>query len=87
MLNKLRYLIGFLLLVSLAPSRGFSQTADDAADKAERAHRKHVVKHAVAKTKSGVKHTYHKAAHAVMKPIDKAKAKHRADEKSEGETK
>ena len=87
MLNKLRYLIGFLLLLSLAPARGFSQSADDAADKAERAHRKHVVKHAVDKTKSGVKRTYHKAARTAMRPIDKAKAKHRADEKSVGETK
>ena len=87
MLNKLRYLIGLLLLVSLAPMRAFSQSSDDAADKAERAHRKHVVKHAVYKTKSGVKRTYHRAAHAVMKPIDKAKAKHGADEKREGETK
>jgi hypothetical protein len=86
MRNTLRYLIGLALVVFLMPVRGTSQTPDDKADKVERAHRRHVVKKAAADTKNGVKKGYHKVAHAVMSPIDKAKAHHKADEKSEGET-
>jgi hypothetical protein len=88
MLKTFKHLFGFLLLLTIIPLQGRGQTtADDKADKVERAHRKAVVRHTVRKTRTGVKKGYHKVAHAVMSPIDKAKARHAADEKSEGEPK
>ena len=87
MSKKLRYIFGILLLVAFTPIRGITQTPDDKADKAERAHRKHVVKHAVNKTRNGINKAYHKVKHAPGNAIRKAKAKHAADEKQEGETK
>jgi hypothetical protein len=86
MTKKLSYILGIILFLSL-PVRGFSQTADDKADKAERAHRKHVVKKAWHDTKNGVNKAYHKVKHAPGKAIHKAKVKHQEHEKQEGETK
>ena len=88
MTKKLQYLIGVVLFLSLMPIRGTSQTSDDTkADKAERAHRTHVVKKAWRNTKNGVSTGYHKAIHAPGTAIHKAKVKHEAREKQEGETK
>ena len=68
MLNKLRYLIGIVLLLCLMPVRGMSQTTDDnKADKAERAHRTHVVKKAWHDTKHTATKDYNATAHATGK--------------------
>lgn len=94
MLKRLHYLLGIVLFLSIVPLQGFTQTPDDKADKVERAHRKHVVKKAAADTKnaagkawSGTKRTAKKVYHAPAKAIHKAKVKHQAREKQEGETK
>ena len=87
MLKKLHYLIGFVLLLSLTPVPGMSQTPDDKADKTERAHRKHVVRKAWKDTKHGASKGYHTAIHAPGKAIRHAKADHQEREKQEGETK
>ncbi len=87
MKRTLQYLLGIVLVLSIAPLQGMSQTPDDKADKVERAHRKHVVKKAAADTKTGVKKAYHKVVNAPGKAIHKAKVKHAAHEKAEGETK
>lgn len=86
MLKSFRYLVAVLLLVSFAPLRSVGQTADDKADKAERAHRKAVIKHRYHKIRHGAAKGYHKVVSTVLSPVDKAVAKHKADEKSEGET-
>jgi hypothetical protein len=66
--KKLRFIIGILLLVSLTPVPGISQTSDDdKADKTERTHRKHVVKKAWSDTKQTTAKDYHAAARATGK--------------------
>ncbi|HZK76851.1 MAG TPA: hypothetical protein VFD13_08090 [Candidatus Kapabacteria bacterium] len=106
MSKKLHYLIGIVLLLALMPIRGMSQTTDDTrADKAERAHRTHVVKkawsgtkhdvstgaratgHVAGKAWSGTKRAVSTAVRAPGKAIHRAKVKHQADERQEGETK
>ena len=87
MSKHLQYFIGIILFLFLMPVHGISQTPDDKADKAERAHRKHVLKKAWSDTKNGVNKAYHKVKHAPGKALHKAKVKHEEHEKEEGETK
>jgi|GEM_PF-6479459 len=69
MSKKLYYLLGIVLFLALMPIRGSSQTTDDTkADKAERAHRTHVVK----KTWNGTKHAVSTGAHATGRATRKA---------------
>jgi len=68
MSKKLQYLIGIVLLLTVMPIRGISQTGDDTkADKVERAHRAHVVKKAWNGTKRDVKTGTRATAHATGK--------------------
>ncbi len=65
MSKTLHYLLGIVLFLSLVPVRGMSQTPDDnKSDKAERAHRTHVVKKAWSDTKQTTAKDYHATAHA-----------------------
>ena len=84
MIKKLEYILGILLFLSLVPIAGMSQTTpDDKADKAERTHRKHVVRHTVGATAGRIKNAGSKAYHAPANAVRKAKAHHAADEKAE----
>ena len=68
MTKKLQYIIGIILLLAFIPLRAMSQTTDDAkADKAERAHRTHVVKKAWRGTKHDVTTGANTTAHVATK--------------------
>ena len=71
MSNKLRYLIGIVLFLSLMPVRSMSQTTDDqtvGAAKVENTQTKHVVKkRAASSTKQAVSKDYHATTRATGK--------------------
>jgi hypothetical protein len=72
MSNKLRYLIGIVLILSLMPVRGISQTKDDqttGASKVENTQHKHTVKKSAS---SGPSHAVTKGYHATTRAAGKA---------------
>jgi hypothetical protein len=79
----IRNIAAGLLFFTLMPLQAFAQTSDAHADHVERAHRVKVVKHRVHKIRHGARKAYHKVVSTALSPVDRAAARHRADERSE----